>query len=157
VASGKGAVWVEQKKHMLIAAINEATGEIKYFLTNAANAALTRILNVAFRRWTVEHAFRLAKQEAGLMHYEGRDYFGLIHHLLLALIVLGFVTTHTERLRGEKSGDNSRASVPGVEPAMLGGAPEAAGQPRTPTHIRSHLLPPTEERTGHQVPQEAAA
>ena len=60
------------------------------------------MLAVAFRRWAVEHAFRLGKQEAGLMHYEGRDYTGLLRHLTLALVVLGFVATHTERLRGEK-------------------------------------------------------
>ena len=85
-------------------AINEATAEVKYFLTNATSASLARVLAVAFRRATVEHAFRLGKQEAGLMHYEGRDYTGLRRHLILALVVLGFVATHTERLRGEKPG-----------------------------------------------------
>jgi hypothetical protein len=55
------------------------------------------VLAVAFRRWTVEHAFRLGKQEAGLVDYEGRDYTGLLRHLTLALVVLGFVATHTER------------------------------------------------------------
>jgi SRSO17 transposase len=59
------------------------------------------VLAVAFRRWTVEHSFRLGKQEAGLMHFEGRDYVGPIRHLVLALVVLGFVATHTERLRGK--------------------------------------------------------
>jgi hypothetical protein len=49
----------------------------------------------------VEHGFRLAKQEAGLMHYEGRDYTGLMRHLILALVVLGFVATQTERLQGK--------------------------------------------------------
>ncbi len=48
-----------------------------------------RVLAVAFRRWTVEHAFRLGKQEAGLMDYEGRNYTGLMRHLTLALVVLG--------------------------------------------------------------------
>jgi len=40
---------------------------LKYFLTNATAASLARVLAVAFRRWTVEHSFRLGKQEAGLM------------------------------------------------------------------------------------------
>ena len=76
-------------------------------MTNAAqftsdvNESLERVLAVAFRRWTVEHSFRLGKQEAGLMHFEGRDYVGLMRHLVLALVVLGFVATHTQRLRGE--------------------------------------------------------
>jgi SRSO17 transposase len=67
-------VWVAGRKHTLIVAINEATAEVKYFLSNATSAPLTQVLAVAFRRWTVEHGFRLGKQEAGLMHYEGRDY-----------------------------------------------------------------------------------
>jgi SRSO17 transposase len=111
-------VWVADREHTLVAAINEGTGEVKYFLTNATTAALTRVLAVAFRRWTVEHAFRLGKQEAGLMDYEGRNYTGLVRHLTLALIVLGFVATHTERLRGEKPTGDGRAGVPGAEPAV---------------------------------------
>ena len=71
------------------------------------------MLAVAFRRATVEHAFRLAKQEAGLMHYEGRDYTGLIRHLTLALVVLGFVAAHTERLRGEKPAGDGRSRCAG--------------------------------------------
>lgn len=81
--------------------MNEATGEVKYFVTNAVRESVGRVLAVGFRRATVEHAFRVAKQEAGLMHYEGRDYTGLIRHLILSLVVLGFVATHTEQLRGE--------------------------------------------------------
>jgi SRSO17 transposase len=94
-------VWVADREHTLVAAPNEATGEVKYFVTNATTTPLPRVLAVAFRRWTVEHAFRLGKQEAGLMDYEGRDYTGLRRHPVLALVVLGFVATHTERLRGE--------------------------------------------------------
>jgi hypothetical protein len=84
-----------------VVAISEATAEAKYFLTNATGAPLARVLAVAFRRATVEHAFRLAKQEAGLMHYEGRDYTGLARHLTLAVVVPGFVAGYTQRLRGE--------------------------------------------------------
>jgi hypothetical protein len=40
------------------------------------------------------------KQEAGLMGFEVRDDVGLVRHLTLALIVPGFVTLLTERLRG---------------------------------------------------------
>jgi SRSO17 transposase len=112
------AVWVAGQEHTLVAAVNESTEEVKYFLTNATTASRARVLAVAFRRWTVEHAFRLGKQEAGLMDYEGRNYIGLMRHLTLALIVLGFVATHTERLRGEKPAGDGRASVPGVEPAV---------------------------------------
>ena len=138
-------------------AVNEATAEVKYFLTNATDAPLARVLAVAFRRAVVEHSFRLGKQEAGLMDYEGRDYTGLLRHLILALVVLGFVATHTERLRGEKPAGHRRAGVPGAEPPVRGHVPPAAGHPRPASHQRSHRLPPAAERTGGKVPQEAAA
>jgi len=150
------AVWVADREHTLIAAVNEATAEVKYFLTNATSAPLPRVLAVAFRRAVVEHAFRLAKQEAGLMHYEGRDYTGLRRHLTLALVVLGFVATHTERLRGGKPVGDGRAGVPGAEPAVRGRIPAAEGRPRGAAHQRGHPLPPAAERSGPHVPQETA-
>ena len=150
-------VWVADREHTLVAAVNEATGEVKYFLTNATTAPLARVLAVAFRRWAVEHAFRLGKQEAGLMDYEGRHYTGLVRHLTLALVVLGFVATHTERLRGEKPGGDGGAGVPGTEPAMRGAVPPAARGPRGAAYQRRHPIPPEAERSGRQVPQEAAA
>lgn len=150
-------VWVANREHTLVAAVNEGTAEVKYFLTNATTAPLARVLAVAFRRWAVEHAFRLGKQEAGLTDYEGRNYTGLARHLTLALIVLGFVATHAERLRGEKPGRDGRAGVPGAEPAVRGGVPPAAGRPRGAAHQRGHLLPPAAEQAGRPLAQEAAA
>ena len=79
----------------LVVAINQATAEVKYFVTNAVGEPMRRVLAVAFRRATVEHSFRVAKQEAGLMHFEGRQYVGLMRHLILSLIVMGFVSIHT--------------------------------------------------------------
>jgi SRSO17 transposase len=122
-------VWVADREQTLVAAVDESTGEVKYFLTNAMTTPLSRVLEVAFRRWTVEHAFRLGKQEAGLLDYEGRNYKGLVRHLTLALLVLGFVMIQTQRLRGEKSGGDSGAGVPCVEPAVRGIVSAAAGSP----------------------------
>jgi len=150
-------VWVADREHTLVVAVNEATAEVKYFLTNATAASLGRVLAVAFRRFAVEQAFRLGKQEAGLMHYEGRDYTGLRRHLTLALIVLGFVATHTERLRGEKPAGDGRAGVPGAEPEVRGRVPPAAGRARGPAYQRGHPLPSAAERSSRQVPQETAA
>jgi SRSO17 transposase len=150
-------VWVAGEKHTLVVAINEATAEVKYFLTNATTVPLARVLAVAFRRWTVEHGFRLGKQEAGLMHFEGRDYLGLIRHLILALVVLGFVATHTERLRGEKPTSHSRASMSGAQPALRSDLPPPPWGSRTATHQRSHLLPPATKHPGDEGSQETAA
>lgn len=111
-------VWTTGRWCLLVTAVNETTGEVKYFATNSCDSPLSRILQVAFRRATIEHGFRLAKQEAGLMHYEGRNYTGLTRHLILTLIVLGFVSVHTERVRGKKSRGDAGAGVPRVERAV---------------------------------------
>jgi SRSO17 transposase len=150
-------VWVAGREHLLMVAINEATAEVKYFLSNATTTPLTRLLAVAFCRWSVEHGFRLAKQEAGLMHYEGRDYTGLIRHLILALVVLGFVATHTERLRGEKSTGDGRAGMPGTQPAVRDAVSPSEGDSRGTACQRGHWLPPKAKRAGNKIPQETAA
>lgn len=133
-------VWAARGWHTLVTAVNEATGEVKYFVTNAVRESVGRVLAVGFRRATVEHAFRVAKQEAGLMHYEGRDYTGLIRHLTLSLIVLGFVAAHTERLRGKKPRADAGAGVPGVERPVRRAAAPAAGRRGDPAHERGDRL-----------------
>ena len=140
-----------------VAAIDASTAEVKYLVTNATAAPLSRVLAVAFRRATIAHSFRVAKSEAGSAHDEGRQWVGLVRHLIPSLVVLGFVSEHTDRSRGEKPVGDDGASVPGVERAMCADVPPpaqesgpAAGRARDP-------LPPTSEPTGHQVPQESAA
>lgn len=150
-------VWVAAREHLLIVAINEATAEVKYFLSNATAVPVARLLAVAFCRWSIEQNFRVGKQEAGLMHYEGRDYTGLIRHLILGLVVLGFVATQTERLRGEKSTGDGGAGVPGIKPALRSDVSSSARCSRSATRKRSHLLSSTTERPGDEIPQETAA
>lgn len=150
-------VWAADGWHQLVTAINEATGEVKYFVTNAVDEPLERVLRVAFRRATIEHAFRLAKQEAGLMHYEGRQYVGLVRHLTMALVVLGFVAEQTKRLRGEKSRGDSRASVSGPEPTLRPHAQSPSRRSRATSPRQRHSLPPTPKRSSHPVPQKTTA
>ena len=134
-------VWVNGRRHTLVVAINEATGEVKYFLTNAPATPLRRVLRVAFRRWTVEHAFRVAKSEAGLTHYEGRTYRGLVRHLILCLVVLSFVAIHTDRLRGKKPRRDDGTGLPGVEPAVPAPVPPPPNRRRRDPHRRRDPLP----------------
>ncbi|HLJ94000.1 MAG TPA: IS701 family transposase [Gemmataceae bacterium] len=150
-------VWVAGRPHLLLVAINEATAEVKYFVSNATATPVTRLLAVAFRRWTVEHSFRVGKQEAGLMHYEGRDYTGLMRHLIVALVVLGFVATQTERLRGEKSAGDGGAGVPGVKPAVRDDLPSSARRSPPAAGQHGHSLSPTTQRPGGKISQEKAA
>lgn len=147
----RGCRWV------LVVAINESTAEVKYFVTNATDEPLSRVLAAAFRRATIEHDFRVAKGEAGLMHYEGRQWLGLVRHLVLGLVVLGFVSIHTNRLRGEKPTGDDGAGVSGVECAVRGDVPPPAWGGGVAARWGRHPLPPTPQSTGHQVTQETAA
>ena len=122
--SGAGG-WSAQT-FWLIWACNDESGEEKFFLSNAAEDAEVEVLvRVAFRRWNVEHSFRVCKQELGMMHFEGRNYLALMRHLCLSTVAVAFVAGHTERRRGEKSGPDDGAGVPRVEagvPALAGSA-----------------------------------
>jgi len=107
----------------LIWASNDATGEEKFFLSNAsANTPVEVLVRVGFRRANVEHSFRVCKTELGFTHFEGRNYVALMRHLTLCLTALGFVAEHTERLRGEKPGVDAGAGVPSAR----GGVPQLA-------------------------------
>jgi SRSO17 transposase len=150
-------VQVRGHGYALVVAVNEATAEVKYFVTNATTEPLARVLQVAFRRATVEHSFRLAKTEAGLTHYEGRQYVGLERHLVLALIVMAFVSIHTDRLRGEKPGGDDGAGVSGAERAVRGVISPASGHGRVVSCRGGDPLSPAPQRAGGAVAQETAA
>lgn len=130
----------------LVVARNRRSGEVKYFTSNAGpDVPVSRLVLVAFTRWNVEHAFRVAKTEAGLTHYEGRSYVGLMRHQVLCLLVVGFVASHADGLRGEKPGGHGRAGVPGVErPVRRATRPGSRSHVVRP-HGRGHPVPPAEE------------
>ena len=115
-------------------------GLLKYFVSNDLAASLKTVLRVAFRRATIEHRFRLGQQEVGLMHFEGQQFVALQRHLILSLIVLGFVALHTERLREKKSGDHARASLRRVEPTLCRVTlPSSRPVPATTNPLRAPL------------------
>ena len=119
---------LSERTYWLIVARNAGTGEVKYFLSNAPpDTPVEKLLRVGFSRWNVEHTFRVAKTEIGFSHFEGRSYVALMRHMILCLVVMGFVAEHTDRLRGEKSGDHFGAGLPGVEPTLPDLAEETPG------------------------------
>jgi SRSO17 transposase len=108
-----------ERAYWLIVARSIATGEVKYFVSNAPpKTALTTLMKVAFTRAGVEHVFRLAKSEIGFSDFEGRSYKGLMRHMTLCQGVLLFAAEQTGRLRGEKSRGDDRADRAGVEYAV---------------------------------------
>ncbi len=131
------------RTYWLIVARNVATGEMKYFISNApADTPVEKLLRVAFRRWNVEHAFRVSKTEIGFGHFEGRSYVALMRHMIMCLVVMGFVAEHTDRLRGEKPGDNDGAGLPSVERTLPDMAEESPGDDTISVHGRGHRLSP---------------
>jgi SRSO17 transposase len=144
-----------QRTYWLIWAKNLATGEEKYFLSNApATAKLQRLVRVAFRRWNVEHGIRLAKGEIGFTHYEGRNYTALMRHQTLCLLMLTFVAEHTERLRGEKPGADDGAGVQWLEPSVRGVAGAEARDEPPPAPLGYDRLPSGAEPGGSGVAPE---
>jgi SRSO17 transposase len=132
-----------ERSYWLIWARNERTGEQKYFIAGRAEEApLGVLLRVGFTRWNVEHGLRLSKSELGLRHFEGRSYEGLMRHLTLCLITLTFVAGQAAELRGEKSGGDGGASVPGAELGVPELAGPAAGDDGVALHGGGHRLSP---------------
>jgi SRSO17 transposase len=90
------------RTYWLIVAWNRSTGEYKYFVSNAPpQTNLELLLKAAFYRADVEHLFRLAKGEAGLTHFEGRSYVGLMRHMILCQLVVLFLAEQTRRINAE--------------------------------------------------------
>lgn len=146
------------RQYWLIWARNVRTGEQKYFVSNApARVSLQRLLRVAFRRWNVEHCFRLSKDELGFRHFEGRHYVGLMRHLVLGCVTLTFVADQTERLRGEKSGGDDGAGVRGADRVLCGLADGPAGDDATGVPVGGHLLSPAAESGREAVSPPPAA
>jgi SRSO17 transposase len=140
LSSGEG--WSETT-YWLIWASNDATGEEKFFLSNApADATVEVLVRVAFRRACVEHCFRVCKAELGFTHFEGRNYTALLRHLSLCLLALAFVAEHTQRLRGEKPGDDDGAGLPGTARTERGLAAAAAANQRTGLYAGHHRVSP---------------
>lgn len=141
------------RTYWLIWARNVQTGEEKYFLSNASvKAKVQTLLRVGFRRWNVEHTFRVGKSELGFTHYEGRSYTALMRHQTLCLLMLSFVAGHTERLRGEKSGRDNGADLQCAESAEPGMAGASAGDAPSPAQAGDHRLPPASQSCRTPVP-----
>lgn len=146
-----------QRTYGLVWARNVETGEEKYFLSNASVAVkVAKLLRVAFCRWNVEHSFRVVKSEIGFTHYEGRNYSGLMRHQTLCLLMLSFVAEHTQRLRGEKCGDDDGTGMQRLEPAVLGVAGGSARDEPPPPPAGNHGLPSAAEPACPSVPAEAS-
>lgn len=100
--------------HLIVARNVLDPGEVKYFLSNAAEGtSVGTMLLVGFSRWRVERCFQDQKQEIGLDDWEGRRYLGLKRHLILSAVSYLFLATVHQRLRGKKRRTDDLPSADG--------------------------------------------
>jgi SRSO17 transposase len=94
-----------ERLHLIVARHVLSEGQVKYFISNApANTRVETLLLVALTRHRVERCFQDQKSELGLDHYEGRNYKGLMRHLILTCVSYLFLARAVLGRRGEKSG-----------------------------------------------------
>lgn len=137
----------------LVVARNVATGEVKYFLSNApADTPLAVLLHVAFCRWHVEREFQDAKGQIGFDHFEVRRYRAVMRHMTVSLVSLLFLAQEAHRLRKKKPlVELAPSATGGRGPTRPGHA--APGMPTTARGRRRHdrvHAPPAP--TGGSVP-----
>ena len=104
-----------QWEHWLLVRRNiEDPTEIAYYVVFApAGTSLEEMVRVAGRRWTIETAFEMAKQEAGLDEYEVRSWGGWYRHITLSMLAHAFLAVtrmHAHQDAEEKGGAMYKAS-----------------------------------------------
>ena len=157
-------VWLKDENglptrpHHLVVARNvlEPKEEVKYFLSNAPEAAATEtLLLVALSRYKIEQMFETTKGELGMDHFEVRHWRSIQRHLILSAVSHLFLAEFHQEHRGEKSGpdrgpgshgdDMPRADLAPQGPML----PQAGGGHQPPVAYD----PTTQPRRGPEPPQ----
>ena len=95
--------------------IDDTTDLAYYFCCSNKPINLEELVHVAASRWTVEECFQTAKNEAGLDHYQVRDYTAWYKHMTLSMIALAFLTII--KTAEEKRGSSIRTTASSPSPA----------------------------------------
>lgn len=86
-----------------------ADGERAYYLVHAsANTPPAEIVRAAGARWAIEECFQAAKNEAGLDHYQVRQYPAWYRHITLAMAAAAHLTA--ARTTTHEKGDTAVTS-----------------------------------------------
>ncbi len=105
-------------------------GDVKYFLSDAADVPLRVTMHVALGRWPVERCLQDQKTELGLSHFECRKYGAVLRHLLLTQVSQLFLARQARRLNAERGGKRRRtaaAAAAAAAEAEAAGAGAGAG------------------------------
>ena len=139
VASREG--WPGPVLWLLVRRSLDPTPDYAYYLAHApADTALLTLAQVAASRWPVEQCFEEAKGEAGLDHYEVRNWPSWHRHITLAMLAHGFLAWQ----RWEAGGKGTT----GDAGARAGGATERTGDPAA---AGAHPAPPAPVRRPRAV------
>ena len=75
---------------------------INYFFCDLPeHYTLRRLVRLAKSRWQIEQGYQQLKEELGLDHFEGRNWQGWHHHVMLVMIAYAFLRLET--LRSKKN------------------------------------------------------
>lgn len=102
--------WRAGRGHWLLARRSIATGELAYYVCyGPRETTLADLARVAGSRWHIEECFQQAKGEAGLDHYQVRDYRAWYAHITLSMLTLAWLaatraTVHDASSRGPAKG-----------------------------------------------------
>jgi len=128
----------------------EGITKYDYYLSNAArDTPLKEFARVALAEHRIEEAIKRSKSEAGLSHYEVRNWRGWHHHQALSLIATWFLVSETQRGKKMDTGHHGftdsrwhRHDVTGCLRMRHTG--EDCQEQNTPTHTqrRSSVLSP---------------
>lgn len=72
--------------------INDPSDLAYYFCYSENETPIETLVHIAALRWTIEECFQTGKNEAGLDHYQVRDYTAWYRHMTLAMAALTFLS-----------------------------------------------------------------
>jgi SRSO17 transposase len=93
-----------------------------------ARTPLREMTRVAGARWAIEECFQTAKNEAGLGHYQVRDYRAWYAHITLPMLAAAYLAATRARTDPDEKGTSSRRNRP--DPAVGQRDPPPARRPR---------------------------
>jgi SRSO17 transposase len=95
--------WQPGRGHWLLARRSISDGEIAYYVCyGPRRATLVDLAVVAGSRWSIEECFQQAKNDAGLDHYQVRDWRAWYAHITLSMAALAWLAVaRTLTAKGE--------------------------------------------------------
>jgi SRSO17 transposase len=84
-----------------------------------ARTPLRELIRVAGARWSIEECFQTAKNEAGLDHYQVRDYRAWYAHITLAMLAAAYLAA-TRAAEIDATKIDQEAEKGDLQPAVTG-------------------------------------